>query len=69
MTPIERAVSLVGGQSALARIIGIKPQSVRHWVVSGLVPPRRVIAIEEATGGKVTRQELRPDIYPSGRAA
>jgi len=28
------------------------------------LPAKRVIAIERATGGKVTRYELRPDLYP-----
>jgi len=27
------------------------------------VPAVRVLAVEEATGGAVTRHELRPDIY------
>lgn len=62
--PIEKAVAIVGSQTALAAKIGVRPQAVQQWVATGIAPVRRVIAIEQATGGKVSRCELRPDIYP-----
>lgn len=58
------AVNQVGGQSELARKLGIRPQAVQKWCASGRVPPLRVLAVEAATG--VSRTALRPDIYPSG---
>ncbi len=36
---------------------------VVHWRNRG-VPAERVLEIEAATEGKVTRHELRPDLYP-----
>jgi DNA-binding transcriptional regulator YdaS (Cro superfamily) len=39
----------------------ISRNAVRQW---DQCPPERVLAIERATGGKVTRHQLRPDIYP-----
>jgi DNA-binding transcriptional regulator YdaS (Cro superfamily) len=69
MSPIEKAIAIVGSQTALAEELGIRPQAVQQWVASGHVPVRRVIAVEKATGGAVTRHELRPDIYPEERAA
>lgn len=45
--------------SALARAIGVRPQSLCKWE---RVPPERVIQLEEATG--VPREVQRPDLYP-----
>lgn len=63
-SPIQRAVRIVGGQSALARLLDVKPQAVQQWCSSGRVSHLRVIQVERATGGAVTRHELRPDLYP-----
>lgn len=62
---INHAVFLVGGQSSLARKIGVTPQAVQRWCKTGNVPTERVIAVEEATEGQIKRTELRPDIYPA----
>ena len=62
---LEQAISILGGQSALARACGVKQGHVWHWLnKSGKCPAEHVITIEEATSGKVTRQQLRPDLYP-----
>ena len=59
----HRAIQIVGGQSALGRLIG-KPQStVWEWVDRKKpLPAEFVLTIEAATG--ISRHELRPDIYP-----
>lgn len=64
---IQRAVACIGGQSALARGLGLKPQAVQRWVRVGKVPAERVLQVERLVGGKVTRHELRPDLYPAER--
>jgi DNA-binding transcriptional regulator YdaS (Cro superfamily) len=33
------------------------------------IPAERVLDLERATNGKVTRHELRPDLYPRERVA
>lgn len=59
------AVELVGGQARLARILGVTQPNVWHWLhKSERVPGEYVLKIEEATGGKVSRHDLRPDLYP-----
>ena len=62
---LERAIKLAGGPAAIAHAIGISTAAVCQWRTTchGLVPPARVIAVEKATGGLVTRYELRPDIF------
>ncbi|CUB06064.1 hypothetical protein Ga0061065_11480 [Marinomonas fungiae] len=62
---LMRAINLLGGQSALAREINSKQQNVWFWLhKSGRVPAEFVLPIERATKGKVTRTQLRPDLYP-----
>lgn len=59
---VRRACELVGGPARLAQIVGVKRQAFYQWPE---VPSRRVLAIEGATDGKITRHELRPDLYPA----
>lgn len=56
-----KACQIFGGQAAFARALGVSSPTVSQWVSGGRpIPPKRCVAIEQATGGKVTRQELRP---------
>jgi len=65
MDPIKQAVKAVGGQqSELAKRISVSPQIVNQWVTGKRpVPAHHCIAIEEATGGAVTRYDLGPDVF------
>ena len=57
----------IGTQVAAARVVGVTPQAVSEILRKGKkVPAEWCLAIEEATGGKVTRHDLRPDLYPAG---
>jgi len=55
-----KAIKFAGGPSVLAEKLGISKQAVSLWKKP---PAARCIDIENATLGKVTRYELRPDIY------
>jgi DNA-binding transcriptional regulator YdaS (Cro superfamily) len=69
-TPLERAIDEMGSQAALAKALGVKPQHVWNWLNrDDKVPAEQVLPIETATAGKVTRHELRPDLYPQEQAA
>jgi len=65
-TALERAINAAGGTAALARTINVTPQAISQW---DRVPAERVIAVENATNGDVTRSDLRPDLYPVKGAA
>lgn len=66
---LATAVSIIGGQAQLARLLGVTQPNVWHWLhKSERVPAEYVLKIEQATGGKVSRHDLRPDIYPLGLA-
>ena len=65
MTGLQKAISILGSQSALARAINTNQQNVWHWLnVSKEVPPKYAIPIEQATDGQVTRHDISPEIYP-----
>ena len=62
---LQKAIEIVGGQTALARHLGLKQPHIWQWLnVSKRVPAEFVLEIERATAGRVSRHELRPDIYP-----
>ena len=62
MLPIQRAVDIAGGQTALAVICGVKQQQVWNWINrQGQPPGQHCLPIAAATG--VSVEELRPDIF------
>jgi DNA-binding transcriptional regulator YdaS (Cro superfamily) len=67
------AIELCGGQGGLARILSAaarrKVSQQRIWNAvhrDRNVPAEWYLAIEQATGGRVSRHALRPDLYPGG---
>lgn len=64
LAALERAIDFAGGMTPLARKINVTRQAVFHWRRKG-VPADRVVDIEGAVEGMVTRRELRPDLHES----
>jgi DNA-binding transcriptional regulator YdaS (Cro superfamily) len=62
-TPIQWACTAAGGQAALGLKIGRPQQTISNWVQRGYPPAHYCPDIEKATAGKVTRYDLRPDIF------
>lgn len=60
-TPLEQAIAILGNTSALARELGIRPWAVSKWN-KHRPPKERCLAIEQATDGKITAEQLRPDL-------
>lgn len=59
---VSLAIQLAGGNaSALARILGVSPQSVHEWKKKGLVPANRAKRLEQIF--KVPRKRFNPEIY------
>lgn len=60
---LAKAVELVGGQSAMARLLEIRQPSVWAWLEKGKeLPAEHVLKVEANTG--ISRHLLRPDLYP-----
>jgi DNA-binding transcriptional regulator YdaS (Cro superfamily) len=58
---LAKARQAAGGRNAdLARLLDISPSAISQWV---RVPYRRALQIEARTAGRVTREELRPDLF------
>jgi len=51
-----------GRAAELARALRITPALIAQWASTRRVPAERCSAIERATGGQVTCEELRPDL-------
>ena len=60
-----RAIELAGGPAALADQIGASRQLVAYWKRAGRIGPKWVLKVEEAIQARVTRYQLRPDVYGS----
>ncbi len=59
--PIDAAARVLGSQSALAAVLGVTKGAVSQWKdAERQVPFEHCPAIERATGGLVTCEELRP---------
>ncbi len=64
---LEKAVLLAGSQVAFAKLCGVKQPYVSQWLKrnrSKGLPVKYVIAVEKGLNEKITREELRPDLYP-----
>lgn len=72
---VQRAVAIAGGQTALAKLVdGLDPSArltegdvkqahVWKWLRMDKIPAERAIELELALGGRMIRQEFRPDIF------
>jgi len=67
---LEKAIEMVGGQTALASALGLRQSTVRTWLQRGTMRDRaNAIIIEQITNGGVTRSDLFPDLWPPDQAA
>ena len=62
---IYKALQFFGGKrSDLARELGVSWQQVQLWLKGeSVVTGERAVVIEMITKGRVTREEIRPDLY------
>lgn len=68
MEPAEAtllAIELAGGPSALARSFEppISHSAVIYWAKRGQIPADRVLDVEGLIDARVTRYDLRPDVF------
>ncbi|AUI88129.1 transcriptional regulator [Vibrio azureus] len=62
MSAIERATAILGGQTSLAKLLGVSQSHVWNWINRKRQAPAKYIrAISKATGGQVSVNELLTD--------
>lgn len=66
---VEKVIEEAGGGAALAAALStdgrtITPQAISDWKANDRIPGGRVLAVEKVLKGKVTRHQMRPDLYP-----
>ncbi len=60
---VQELCDMAGGTGELAKIAGVRSQAVSIWKRTNKIPVERVLQIEKGLRYKVTRYEMRPDIY------
>ena len=59
METIRKAVTTVGGVTALARAVNVTPQAIHLWLNGQTqLQARHAAAIQDATGGEVSAYEV-----------
>jgi DNA-binding transcriptional regulator YdaS (Cro superfamily) len=66
--PIEIAISHFGSQANLARALNETPMTIHQWLRRNRIPLKHVVKIERVSGGAVTKEQLRPDVFGSEAA-
>lgn len=62
MNALDSAIAQVGGVGKLAVALGVSQPVISNWRARGTkIDAAHCVAIERATGGAVTRRDLRPD--------
>ena len=58
---VARVIEAAGSKAALAKHLGLHRQALGYW---RRIPAHHVIHVEQFLNKKVTRHQMRPDIYP-----
>jgi DNA-binding transcriptional regulator YdaS (Cro superfamily) len=57
-----------GSETKLAKALGVVQASINEAKRKGCVGQRMALGIDRATEGRVSKHDLRPDIWPRGDA-
>jgi DNA-binding transcriptional regulator YdaS (Cro superfamily) len=63
---LSMAIERFDGLAGIAELLGVSRQAVQQWTQRG-IPAERARQLECVTGGKITRESLRPDVYAACR--
>jgi DNA-binding transcriptional regulator YdaS (Cro superfamily) len=61
---IKRAIDIAGSQAALAAATGLTQQGISYLLNDAAkVSGEAAVAIHRATGGQISKEALRPDLF------
>jgi DNA-binding transcriptional regulator YdaS (Cro superfamily) len=66
---VREALAIAGGNSAASRAIGVHPSATEKWYQisqkTGFprIPESRCLQLEALVDGKITRVQMRPDLF------
>ena len=64
LTPLERAIRIAGSEAKLAAMIGVTQPAVNSAKRRGSVSAQMALTIDRELAPRVTKEELRPDLFP-----
>lgn len=59
---LQSLIDWAGGQSSLARLLGVTDQVVSNWVTRGRISATMAAEAERQSRGLFSRRNLRPDV-------
>lgn len=66
---IKRAIELRGSQAKLADAMGCSQQQISYLLKADSITAEMAIKVDMATGGAVSKRDLRPDIFSGSEQA
>jgi DNA-binding transcriptional regulator YdaS (Cro superfamily) len=60
---ITRAVAILGSEVKLAAACGVSQPAISKAKLRGRISPRLALAVDQATNGRVSAADLRPDLW------
>lgn len=68
---MQAAVTIAGSEAKLGKAAGFSQNAIWHAKRHGRVSAEMAAAIHRATGGAISKERLRPDLYdaPAAKAA
>lgn len=66
---IKRAIELRGSQAKLADAMGCSQQQISYLLKADSITAEMAIKVDLATGGAVSKRDLRPDIFTGSEQA
>lgn len=66
---IEEAIGVVGTQARLAQAAASSQQTISRILHNGPITAEVAVRIDRATGGRVSKERLRPDLFGERRVA
>lgn len=62
---LQKAIEMAGSEAKLGALTGYSQNAIWQAKRRGRVTPEMALALDRATNGVVSKEKLRPDLWPS----